>query len=111
MVLFLDGIYAQQTNNGSVNISINAVSGMQFDIVRFSVKPGVKVRIAFTNADDMSHNFLITKPGARLDVVNEAVKLEEKGPMMNYIPKSASVLWSIPVVSANQSLPLVYFTN
>ncbi|MBC7759634.1 MAG: hypothetical protein H7069_12305 [Phormidesmis sp. FL-bin-119] len=110
MVLFLDGIYAQQTNNGSVNISINAVSGMQFDIVRFSVKPGVKVRIAFTNADDMSHNFLITKPGARLDVVNEALKLEEKGPMMNYIPKSASVLWSIPVVSANQSAA-VEFTS
>ncbi len=110
MLLSLRGTYAQQTDNSVVNISISAVSGMQFDIVRFNVKPGVKVRIAFTNADDMSHNFLITKPGKRLEVVNEALKLEEKGPQMNYIPKSSSVLWSIPVVSNNQSAT-VEFTS
>ncbi len=81
---------------------------MQFDVVRFNVRPGVKVKINFTNADDMSHNFLLTKPGTRLDVVNAALKLEEKGPEMNYIPKSDNVLWSIPVVSTNQSAALSF---
>ena len=99
---------AQQMGAGEVVININAISGMQFDVVRFNVKPGAKVRINFTNADDMSHNFLVTKPGTRLDVVNEALKLEEKGPEMNYIPKSANVLWSIPVVSTNQSATLSF---
>ena len=98
----------QQLSDGTINVSISALSGMQFDIVRFSVKPAVKVKIVFTNVDDMNHNFLITKPGARLDVVNEALKLEEKGPLMNYIPLSSRVLWSIPVVSANQSASLEF---
>lgn len=101
--LFMDRTYAQQSAGASVNITINAAAGMQFDLVRFNVRPGAKVRLTFTNADDMSHNFLITRPGKRLEVVNAALKLEEKGPEMNYIPKSADVLWSIPVVSTNQS--------
>jgi len=99
---------AQQPGAGELVINLSAISGMQFDVVRFNVKPGVKVRINFTNTDDMSHNFLVTKPGTRLDVVNQALKLEEKGPEMNYIPKSADVLWSIPVVSINQSATLTF---
>lgn len=109
MCLFIaafPGLSAQQTPSNELVININAVSGMQFDLVRFTVRPGVKVKIQFTNADDMSHNFLITKPGTRLDVVNDALKLEEKGPEMNYIPKSGNVLWSIPVISTNQSATL-----
>lgn len=108
LIFALSQANAQQTGTGEVIINVNAISGMQFDLVRFNVKPGVKVRINFTNADDMSHNFLVTKPGTRLDVVNEALKLEEKGPEMNYIPKSANVLWSIPVVSTNQSAALSF---
>lgn len=90
------------------NISIQAVAGLQFDIVRFTVKPGSRVKITLTNMDDMSHNFLITKPGARLAVVDAALKLEEKGPQMNYIPKTPEVLWSIPVLSPNQSQSITF---
>lgn len=89
-------------------ITIQAVAGLQFDIARFNVKPGSKVKITLVNMDDMSHNFLITKPGARLDIVNEALKLEEKGPQMNYIPQSPKVLWSIPVLSPNQSKSITF---
>lgn len=101
-------VNAQQTAVDEIVININAISGMQFDIVRFNVKPGAKVKIVFTNADDMGHNFLVTKPGTRLDVVNEALKLEEKGPQMNYIPRSANILWSIPVISTNQSATISF---
>jgi azurin len=94
---------AQNTEEGpAVNISIKAVPGLQFDLVRFKVKPGSRVTISLTNTDDMSHNLLITKPGTRLQVVNTALQLAEKGPQMNYIPKSDQVLWSIPVVSPGQ---------
>lgn len=106
--LFTRGAYAQGASTVPVNITISAIAGMQFDLVRFSVKPATKVKLVFNNADDMSHNFLITKPGARLDVVNEALALEEKGPAMNYVPKSSKVLWSIPVVSTNQSATLEF---
>ncbi|HEY0666978.1 MAG TPA: plastocyanin/azurin family copper-binding protein [Sphingobacteriaceae bacterium] len=107
LVVFLS-ITKVNAQSEETAITIQAVAGLQFDIARFNVKPGSKVKITLVNMDDMSHNFLITKPGARLDIVNEALKLEEKGPQMNYIPKSSKVLWSIPVLSPNQSQSITF---
>src|SRR5215510_15215547 len=78
------------------SISIKALNSLQYDVVRFTVKPGSKVKITLNNVSDMGHNFLITKPGQRLDVVNSAQQLAEKGPQMDYIPGIDAVLWSIP---------------
>ncbi|SMC65690.1 plastocyanin/azurin family copper-binding protein [Pedobacter africanus] len=89
-------------------IELKVLPGLQYDVVRFTVKPGAAVKLNFTNTDDMSHNLLITKPGARVNVVNAALQLEEKGPAMNYVPKSADVLWSIPVVSPDQTRSLTF---
>jgi hypothetical protein len=51
---------------GDTTISIHAVGGLQYEVVRFKVKSGAKVKIIFTNKDDMSHNLVITQPGERL---------------------------------------------
>jgi len=90
------------------SISIKAVPGLQYDVVRFKVKPGSEVEITLSNVSDMSHNFLITKPGQRLNVVNAAQQLAEKGPQMDYIPKIDAVLWSIPVVSPGQTKSVTF---
>jgi azurin len=84
-------------------INIKARIDLQFDTVRFKVKPGSNVMLTLVNGSDMSHNLLITKPGSRLDVVNAALKLAEKGPEMDYIPVMDEVLWSIPIVSPGQT--------
>lgn len=90
------------------SIYIKAVSGLQFDVVRFQVKPGAKVRLVLTNTDDMSHNLLITKPAAREIVVNAALKLEAQGPKLNFIPALPEVLWSIPVLSPDQAQSITF---
>ncbi len=95
-------VNARQADDSVTTIRLNVLVGLQFDVVRFKVKPGAKVKVILTNSDDMSHNLLITKPGKRLEVVNEALQLEEKGPAMDYIPNSSSILWVIPVVNPNQ---------
>ena len=92
----------------AVPVSIKAMDGLQYDMVRFKVKPGSKVKITLSNVSDMSHNFLITKPGTRLDVVDSAMKLVEKGPQMDYIPDIDAVLWSIPVVSPGQTKSVTF---
>lgn len=108
LVLFVKQVAAQHESGGVTTISLNVMTGLQFDVVRFKVKPGADVKITFTNTDDMSHNLLITKPGARLAVVNAAIQLEEKGPAMNYIPKSPDVLWSIPLLSTGQTKSITF---
>ena len=81
-----------------LTISLKAIAGLQFDRVRFRVKPGALVRITLENADDMAHNLVITKPGARQEIVNAALQLGERGPAVHYIPQSSAILWTIPVV-------------
>lgn len=84
-------------------ILITTLPGLQFDRVQWAAKPGEKLKIIFTNQDDMSHNLLLVKPGRRLAVVQQAEELAEKGPEANYIPNSPDILWSIPVISPGQS--------
>lgn len=36
-------------------IYISAVGGLQFDLVRFQVEPGMKVKLTLANKDDMAH--------------------------------------------------------
>jgi len=91
-----------QKTTGVRSIVIETVDGLQYDVVRFKVKPGEKVKITLKNVSDMNHNLLIVKPGARLKVINAALALAEKGPQMDYIPKVSDVLWSIPLISNGQ---------
>jgi len=94
---------AHTQSNSVVVIPIKAIAGLKYDQVRFKVKPGATVRLVLTNADDMAHNLIITQPGAREEIVKEALALGEKGPSMNYIPVSSKVLWSIPLVEPGQT--------
>ncbi|MFD1140033.1 plastocyanin/azurin family copper-binding protein [Larkinella insperata] len=94
---------ARAATDSTVTVSLKAIPGLQFDLVRFQVKPGAAVRIRLDNTDDMAHNLVITKPGQREEVVNEALQLGEKGPAVNYIPKSTAILWTIPVVAPEET--------
>jgi azurin len=111
LFLLLTSFFMTQAKAHSSNdttISINAVGGLQYDLVRFKVKPGVKVKIIFTNKDDMSHNLVITQPGARLKVVNAAIALGNDGAKMNYIPKLPEVLWSVPILSPGETKTITF---
>lgn len=102
------GIRAQNSNGGPKTIIIKAALNLQYDVVRFKVKPGEKVRITLDNVSDMSHNLLIVRPDTRLKVVNAAMELAEKGPQMDYIPRISSVLWAIPLISPGQKRSVIF---
>jgi plastocyanin len=91
-----------------VSVTINAVAGLQFDLVRFQVKPGAEVRLTFVNNDDMSHNLVFTRPGAREEIVAAALNLGEQGPKMNFIPDSPKVLWAVPVLSPEETKVITF---
>ncbi len=53
-----------QINAEELDIKISTLHGkMKYDIESFQVKPGTKVRLTLTNADEMQHNLLILTPG------------------------------------------------
>lgn len=94
-----------QTNNENptVRVAINAIDGLQYDVVRFKVKPGAKVKIILTNKSKEEHNLIVTASGARQSIVNAALRLGTKGKAMNYIPEKKEVLWTIPLLSPGQT--------
>ena len=91
-----------------ISVSIKALVGLKYDVVRFKVKPGATVELKLSNVSDMGHNLIITNPGRRMDVVNAALQLSEKGPQMDFIPRNDAVLWSIPVVSPGQTRSVTF---
>ncbi|GAA4440620.1 hypothetical protein GCM10023091_24510 [Ravibacter arvi] len=93
---------------GQEPIAITTLPGLQFDKVQVAVKPGARITLTFTNQDDMSHNLVITKPGKRTAVVEAAMALAEKGPEMQYIPRSDDVLWHVPVTSPGEKKSITF---
>src|SRR6187455_2359178 len=85
--------FAQAEEEIEKEIEINAIAGLKFDLARIKVKPGERIKLTLTNADEMDHNLVITKPGARLEVVEASNKLRENGPKQHYVPVSDKVLW------------------
>lgn len=108
LLLFVQTEVWSQVKEDTVVISMKALTGLQYDQVRFGVKPGAKVKLTLTNSDDMSHNLVFTLPGKRQEVVDAALKLAEKGESLSYIPQLSSVLWSIPVISPGESMTITF---
>ncbi|MEA5139195.1 plastocyanin/azurin family copper-binding protein [Arcicella rigui] len=73
-------------------ITVKILGGLQFDLPRFAVQPNTRLTIILDNHDDMAHNMVVTKPNARLKVVEEAMKLGDKGATMDYVPNSPLII-------------------
>ena len=83
---------------------------MKFDQKLFTVKPGQKVTIQFTNPDFMQHNLLIIKPGTLEKVGNAADLLarEANAIALNYVPKMPEVMHATELVSPEGNATLVF---
>lgn len=99
---------AQAEEEFEREIGIKAIAGLKFDLTRIRVKPGERIKLTLTNADEMDHNLVITKPGARQEVVDASHKLGVEGPKQNYVPVSDKVLWSVPIVTPGQSAYIIF---
>ncbi|MFN8348484.1 MAG: plastocyanin/azurin family copper-binding protein [Spirosomataceae bacterium] len=82
-------------------ISLQAITGLQYDLARFAVKPNQKVAIVFNNEDDMAHNLVFTLPDKRLSVVEAAIKMGDKGQAAHYVPASSDVVAASKILLPN----------
>jgi hypothetical protein len=74
----------------------------------FEIKAGSKIRLVFNNNDDMMHNVVGVMPGTADEVADLAIKLGLKGSQMNYVPKSANVLFNTALLQPHSS-ESIYF--
>jgi azurin len=92
LCLLLCSVYYPVSAQLDTTIVIKVLGGLQFDLPRFAVRPNTRVTITLDNHDDMAHNLVVTQPNSRIKIVDEALKLAERGAKMDYIPVSPLVI-------------------
>lgn len=96
-------------NGPDITIAIGTKPGLKFDIDKFSVKPGAKIKLVFKNNDDMQHNFVLVQPSMADEVGKLALQMGLEGPAMQYVPKSNAVLAHTKLLQPSSS-ETIYFT-
>lgn len=92
----------------TVEIAINAITGLQFDRVRFQVPAGATVKIVFRNTDpqdDMPHNLVVTRPGAREKVATAGMTTPRE---QQHVPRLPEVISSTPLLDTGDSFTLTF---
>jgi azurin/glucose/arabinose dehydrogenase len=99
---------ADWTNGPDQVITLGTKPGLKFDVTQIQVKAGSRIKWVFNNNDDMLHNCVIVKPGTANPVGEAAIKLGLKGSEMQYVPKSANVLYHTNILQPETS-ESIYF--
>ena len=89
-------------------IRIGTLPGLRYDVSAFFVRPGAAVELVFTNADEMLHNIVITRPAARERVVQAALALGSTAADRQFVPATPDVLWASRLVQTGQSFTLKF---
>ena len=94
-----------------LELAVNVVRGqMKFSLPSFSVKPSQRVKITFTNPDEMQHNLVVVKPGT-VDAVGALADALAKTPdaaERNYIPPTPDVVVNTKLVDPQQTFTLEF---
>lgn len=91
-------ISLQSFSQKDTTITVKILGGLQFDLPRLAVQPNTRLTIILDNHDDMAHNMVVTKPNSRLKVVEEAMKLGDKGATMDYVPNSPLIIANTKII-------------
>ena len=80
---------------------------LRFDIEQFQVKPGARVRLTFSNTDEMQHNLLILAPSRDdanvMKVAQNAWALGPDAVKKQFVPDGPEVLFHTRVLDPQQS--------
>lgn len=90
--------------------TIEAVEGLQFNPVRFSMKRNEQLQLNFINQDpnDQPHNIVIIEPGALKQIQAASLKVDAAAIANNYIPKVKTVLAASKLVEAGKKETITF---
>ncbi|HZF64285.1 MAG TPA: plastocyanin/azurin family copper-binding protein [Chitinophagaceae bacterium] len=100
---------ASWTKGPDKSIVVGTKPGLKFDISEIVVKAGSRVKLTFTNTDDMQHNLVVVMPGKGEEVGRMALNMGLKGPAKEYVPETGMVLFYTKLLQPS-SAETIYFT-
>ncbi len=86
-------------------LRLTTAANLQYAPAQLTAKSGRPIAIAFENADLMQHNVVVGRPGTLQAIGNAALALAAKpeGIAQSYVPKTADVLASVPLLNPKES--------
>lgn len=76
---------------------------MKYDRKAFAVKPGMKVKVVFSNPDAMDHNMMFVQPGSESNVAMAAMMLGPEGPKKMWRPESDKIIAASKIVMVGET--------
>ena len=95
----------------ALEVALSVVVGqLQFDQTTFTVQAGQRVRLTFTNPDDMQHNVLIIQPGTTETVgtLADALATNPNAAGQHYVPDTPAVLFATELVDPRAATTLTF---
>ena len=89
-------------------LSVGTKPGLKYDVAKFQVKAGSKIRLIFNNNDDMLHNLVIVKPKTVDKVGEAAINMGLEGAEKSYVPALDEVLFHTGLMQP-ESQEIIYF--
>lgn len=85
---------AASTKPKTATVRVTMRDGLRFDPPRLKLNPGDEVTVELENADSthQMHNFIVSLPGKREEVVKLALEMGEKGPAKQFVPDSPAII-------------------
>jgi uncharacterized protein len=95
----------------TLELQVSVVRGqMKFSLPSFMAKPSQRVKITFTNPDEMQHNLVILRPGTTdaVGTLADAMARTPDAAERNYIPPTPDVITSTKLIDPQQSVTLEF---
>ncbi|MCD8740413.1 plastocyanin/azurin family copper-binding protein [Mucilaginibacter roseus] len=89
-------------------ITLGTKPGLKYDKSELTVKAGSKIKLTFSNNDDMPHNFVVVPDGQAVAVGELAMKLGLSSVKLSHIPNTPKVLYNTTLVGPGGS-QTIYF--
>ncbi|MBC7399779.1 MAG: cupredoxin domain-containing protein [Mucilaginibacter sp.] len=89
-------------------ITLGTKPGLKYDKLELTVKAGAKVKLTFTNNDDMPHNFVVVPQGQAIAVGELGTKLGLQAVKLSYIANTPKILFNATLVGPGSS-QTIYF--
>jgi plastocyanin/glucose/arabinose dehydrogenase len=89
-------------------IALGTVPGLKYNVTELKVKAGSKVKLTFTNNDDMPHNFVVVPDGQAIAVGELGSKLGLQAVKLSYIANTPKILFNTTLVGPG-SAQTIYF--
>lgn len=92
-------------------IAINAVQGLKFDVKTLNLAAGKKVKLIFSNPDEMPHNLLVVKPGTIDSVAAKAIAMGGDGFEKHFVPEDDNIIVASKLLNHHEEQTLEMTIN